>query len=81
MLEIYANAAELQNSVDRLGKLQGKAGFEKLKCTKVEGGAVRKSLAPKSGRLGSLLRPAAAVVEDPRIAKAREENLSNYDRA
>lgn len=38
---LYANAAELQNSVDRLGKLQGKAGFEKLKCTAGEAGTTK----------------------------------------
>jgi len=57
------------------------AGAPALWLYEVEGDAVKKSLAPKRGRLDSLLRPATAVVEDPRISTAREENLSNYDRA
>lgn len=53
---LYSNAAELQASVDRLGKLAGKEGFEKLKCSGVEGGAA-KVVGPYGNRFALRVAP------------------------
>ena len=56
------------------------AGTPAIWLKSVEGGRVVAKAAPAAGKLADILRKPTAVVDDARIARAREENPSNVER-
>jgi dipeptidase E len=56
------------------------AGTPAIWLKSIEGGRVVAKAAPAAGKLADILRKPTAVVDDARIARAREENPSNVER-